>query len=216
MFTIPEELLLLSIHEAKGTFHRAALERLKPGLTGAILAELALAGKIQAAHNHRLLLVDSSPLEDEVLDKVLGTLKEAEKERKFGYWINTLSEKHEKTRGKMVDRLVQKGVFTQDDERLQWVIPSPLQPESKASTKYLLNKRLRGIALAQEEYEKRDLILLSLLRACGLLELVFLRDERKLADRYINEQIFSLAITDAVIQAVEEIGASIAAAVEED
>jgi len=216
MFTLPEELLLLSIHEAKGTFFGSALERLKPGLAGAILAELALAGKIQAPHNHRLLLVNGSPLQDEVLDKALNTLNGSEKERKFGYWISTLSQKAEKTQGKIVESLIQKGVFTQDDERLAWAVPSPLQPESKASTKYLVTQRLRGIALAQEEFQTRDLVLLSLLRACDLLELVFLRDENKLASRYINEQLFSQAITDPVIQTVQEIEAAIAAVVEED
>jgi hypothetical protein len=216
MFTLPEELLLLSIHETKGAFFGSALERLKPGLGGAILAELALAGKIQATANHRLQLIDDSQAQDEVLNKVMGELKDADKERKFGYWIGALSQKAEKFQERTVESLIQKGVFTQDDESLLWVAPSPLQPEVKASTKYLVTKHLRGVALAQEDSEKRDLVLLSLVSACDLLDLLFLRDERKLAARYVNEKICSQAMFDSVIQTVQEIDAAVAAAVEED
>jgi Golgi phosphoprotein 3 len=216
MFTLPEELLLLSIHEVKGTIVDSAMERLKPGLAGAILAELALAGKIQSNPNHRLQLVGDSQVQDEILIKVIEALKEAGKERKFGYWIETLGQKAEKYQGKISESLILKGVFTKEDERLQWVIPSPLQPEVKASTKYLVSRRLRGIALAQEPFEIRDLVLLSLVNTCDLLDLVFLRDERKLAARYITEQLFSRAISDPAIQTVQEIEAAVAAAVEED
>lgn len=216
MFTLPEELLLLSIHEAKGVFFGSALERLKPGLAGAILAELALTGKIQADTNHRLQVMDANQAMDEVLNKVIDALNKTGNERKFGYWIGAIGQKADKYQGKIVEGLIQKGVFTEDDERLLWVIPAPLQPEVKASTKYVLSKRLRGIALAQEPFETRDLVLLSLVRACNLLDLVFLRDERKLAARYINEQLFRRAISDPLIQTVQEIEAAVAAAVEED
>ena len=216
MFTLPEEFLLLAVHEAKGTFFGSAVERMKAGLAGAILAELALAGNIHATPNHRLQLVDDGLVQDDLLGKVIGAVKEEEKERKFGFWLAALGQKAEKYQGKIVESLIHKGVFTQDDERLQWVIPSPLQPEVKASTKYLVVRRLRSIALAQETCEKRDLVLLSLVRACDLLDLVFLRDERKLADGYIYEQLFGRAISDPLLQTVQEIDAAVAAAVEED
>lgn len=216
MFTLPEEFLLLSIHESKGTFFGSLQEHLKIGLGSAILAELALLGKIQANASHRLQVVEHSPVQDEILDRVLGMLKEAEKERKYGYWINVLAQKAGKLQEKITESLVQKGILTLDDEHLNWVIPSPLQPEVKASTKYLINKRLRGMVLAQENFEKRDLVLLSLVNACGFLDLVFLRDERKLAAAYINELLYGQAITDLAIQTVQEIVAALATAVEID
>lgn len=216
MFTLPEEFLLLAVHEAKGAIIGSAAARLKPGLAGALLAELALAGNIRATPNHRLQWVGDIQLPDDLPGKVIGALKEDPKERKFGFWLAALAQKADKFQAKISDSLVHKGVFTQDDEHLQWVIPSPLQPEGKASTKYLLIQRLRAIGLAQEECTSRDLVLLSLLRACDLLDLVFLRDERKLAAGYIYEQLFSRAISDAALQTVQEIEAAVAAAVEED
>lgn len=216
MLTLFDELFTLSIHEAKGTLIGSTVEHIKPALAGAILAELTLLGKIQISNNHRLQLVDASPINDDVLDAAVEVLKKAEKERKFGYWISALSQRAEKTRKQIIKGLIQKGIVTQDEERLAWVIPSPLDVEVKASTKYLIIQRLRGMVLAQEELQQRDIILLSLIRACGLLERVFLDDERKVASRSVNEMLFSQAIHDPIIQTIQEIETALAAALEED
>ena len=74
----------------------------------------------------------------------------------------------------------------------------------------------QALTAAQEPFETRDLVLLSLVRACDLFDLAFLCDERKLAARYINEQLYSQAMSDPIIQTVQEIDAAMAAAVEED
>jgi len=216
MFTLYEELLLLCIHEGKGTFIGTSADQLKTGLGGAILIELALLGKIQTSDNHRLKLVDDSKTNSDILNGALTALKESEKERKFGYWFNILSQRKEKFRKQIVESLVQKGVITQEDDHLQWVIPSPLQVEFKASTKYWVINRLRRVVLASEDIESRDIILLSLLRACGLLDLVFLRDERKLASRTINQLFYSQALKDPVSQTIQEIESAVAELVEED
>ena len=216
MLTLFEELLSLSIHEAKGTFIKSSTDRLKPGLVGAILAELALMGKIQASNSHQLQLSDDSQTTDDILNETLCALKESEKERKFNYWINTLSQRIAKLQKHIVKSLVQKGVITQDDDRLSWVIPSPLQSETKASTKCLLITRLSGIVLAQENTQLRDIALLSLARACGLLDLLFLRDELKLADRQINELVYSQVLNNPALQTMQEIERAIADLVEED
>jgi hypothetical protein len=216
MFTLYEEFLLLCIHEDKGTLIRSTVERMKPGVIGAILAELAMLGKIKVSNTQRLQLTDDSQTDDGVLNQVLNTLKESEKDRKFGYWINNLSQKPEKLRKQIIENLLQKGVIAQEDDNLFWVIPSPLQSEKKASTKYWINNRLRGIVIAQEEIQPRDLALLSLVRASGLLDLVFLRDERKLASRFINELVVNQSIKDPIIETIQGIETAIAALVEED
>lgn len=216
MLTIFEELLLLSIHENKGTFIRSSIERIKLGLVGAVIAELGLMGKIQDSNNHRLHLADDSQTGDDILNEAIATLKAADKDRKFGYWINNLISKPEKLRKQITERLIGKEVLTLEDEIMVWVVPSSLQPDVSASTKYWVNERLRGIVLAQKESQPHDIALLSLIKACELLDLIFLRDERKLAARYINELVVSQAMKDPTIQTIQEIETAIAAVVEED
>jgi Golgi phosphoprotein 3 len=216
MLTLFEEILLLSIHQDKGTLIGWSIDRINSGLTGAILAELAMLEKIHANHSHRLEIVDANPTGDELLDDTLNNLKESEKERKFGYWIGSLNQKPEKLRKLIIERLIIKGVVLQEDDHLVWVIPSLLQPQINASAKYLASQRLRGIILAQEASDKRDIALLSLLRACNLLDLIFLKDERRMASQRINEMAVNAAMKDPDLQTMEEIESALTNVVEDD
>ena len=216
MLTLYEELLLLTIHEDKGIFIGSTLDALKPGLVGAMLSELALSARICSSSNHRLQLAESAPTEDALLEGVIAILKSSDKERKIGYWINTLNPKPEKLRRQITKGLIQKGILTQEDDRLLWVIPSPFHPEVKASTKYSVIEHLRGIVLAQEEAHPATIAFLSLVSACGLLDLVFLRDERKAANQRINELVTYHAMQDPNLETVQEISSAIASLVEED
>ncbi len=216
MITLYEELLLLSIHEDKGIFISSALDRLNPGLVGAVLAELALSGKICATLNHRLSVEDTRPTSDPILDDVLDELKKSEKDRKFGYWINNLISKPEKLRRKIAENLVQKGLLTQEDDNLVWVIPSPLHAETNASIKYSIIQHLRDIVLAKAQASPREITFLSLVSACGLLELVFLRDERKVAYQYINQLVVGVAMNDPLLETIQEIDSAIMGVVEEE
>ncbi len=216
MLTIFEELLLLSIHEDKGTFIGSAVDKINAGIIGAVLAELTLAGAIQIQENHRLRVLQDNSLEDEILNNVLEVLKASDKERKIGYWISALNQKPEKYRKQILERLIQKGVVTQEDDHVVWVIPSPLQPELKASTKYWVKDRLRRIVLTSAEAKQGDIALLSLLKACNLLDLVFLKDERRLASRQISELVVGDALKNPVTQTIEEIDSAIADVVEDE
>ncbi len=216
MITLYEELLLLAIHEDKGIFIGSARERLIPGLAGAILSELALSGKICATNNHRLQVADTTPSNDATLDDALAVLQSSEKERKFGYWLNNLFEKPEKLLKKVTKGLVQKGILTQEDDNLVWIVPSPLHPEINASGKFAIIQHLRSIALAKEEAGLREITFLSLLSACGLLDLVFLRDERKVAAQYINKLLVGGAMKEPLLETIQEIDAGIMGVVEEE
>jgi hypothetical protein len=216
MFKIYEELLLLSIHEDKGIFIGSSTEAIKLGLVGAILDELALMGKILTTNNQRLHLAEDSQVNDAILDEAIVTLKESDKERKFGYWLKNIYQKPDKLRRQITESMLQKGILMQEDDRLQWVIPSPLHPEIKASTKYWVVNQLRSIVLAQGEVKSREIALLSLLSACDLLDLVFLRDERKFAGRYINELVVGQAMKDPAFETIQEIDSVIASEVEEE
>ncbi len=216
MLTLYEELQLLVIHADKGIFIRDTGEPLTPGLAGAILAELAFAGKISTSNNHRLKLVNSEPTHDPILDAALEKLKESEKDRKFNYWISTLNPKPEKLERQVTASLIHKAVFTQEDDRLSWVIPSPMHPETKASLKYSVISRLRGIVLAQEEASPGEIAFLSLVSACDLLDLIFLRDERKVAAQKINELVVFQALQNSIFETIQEICSAIASVVEEE
>jgi Golgi phosphoprotein 3 len=216
MISLYEELQLLSIHQEKGIFIGSTLERLKPGLVGAILSELSLGAKVSSTNNRRLHLADATPTNDPILDSALNALQKSEKERKFGYWLNALYPKPEKLLKRVNKSLVQKGILVQEDDNLQWVIPSPLHPEINSSAKFVIIQHLRNIVFGKEQPSPREIALLSLLSACGLLDLVFLRDERKAANQYINELLVGEAMKDPLLETIQEIDSAITGVVEED
>jgi Golgi phosphoprotein 3 len=216
MLTQPEELLLLTIHHEKGTFLGSAAERLKFGLVGAVLIELALNGKIQSDQNQRLSLLDSEPTGDSLTDEVLAAIKETEKNRKVSYWVNNLAQKSEKYRKQIAEQIIVKGILTQDEDHFIWVVPSPYHPEVNASTKTVIIRRLRAIVLAQEAGSPGELAFLSLVRACSLLDLIFLKDERRYASNRINELVVRSAMTDPLSQTIQEIETAISVVVEDD
>lgn len=216
MLTLYDELYLLSIHEDKGTYLKSMADRIKPGLVGALLAELALLDKIQSNEKHRLVVLDASETEDGLLNQVLTILKDADKEHKYSYWINHLSDELESILRQMAERMTQQGILYQDDDHMEWVIPTPLDPVLNASSKFWLRQHMRSIVFTQKDVDQRDIAMLSLIRACGLLDQIFLKDERRYASNHIKEMLVSVAMNSPAAQTIEEIETAIAVVVEED
>jgi len=197
MLKLYEELFLLAINDATGGLVGSAATYLPYGLVGAILAELALEGKAQAS-DKRLAVADASPTGDELLDEALAALAGASKPRKLASWVEALGSK--KLPKRVAARLAAANVLRIEQKRFLWVIPYEAYPEHDASAKYWVKARLRGVALGGEQPEPRAVALLSLLRACRLLNLVFTKDERKAA----GQKIEALAGADLFGEAVAE------------
>jgi hypothetical protein len=205
MLTLFDELYLLTQHadrEKKSTYK---YEKFYYGLAGSILAELALAGKVQVNQKHRLELVDAATTGDEILDRALLMMQESAKPRKLTYWVEELTGKFEKITKRLTERLVSNGVFNVEDDELLWAIPSQVYPEYNASAKYCLKERLRAIALADGVNDVHSLALLCLVDSTEMLDLVFTRDERREANRNIHEMLITEALKDPAAQAIEEI-----------
>jgi len=214
MFTLYEELFILSIHEEKGTILRTAERMLAYGLSGAIIAELALQGKLRVEENHRLEVIDSSDTGDKILDNALGKIIESDP-HKVNYWVRAFLKKP----GKFIDQvgagLVSKGVLMTEDSHWHWVLPYS-QVEPNASVKYLLKRRLRELVLTCGDPDLHEMALLSLAKSSNLLFLIFTRDERKTAERLIHETLIGKALAYPAAQAIEEIESAVTSQTEAD
>ena len=213
MLTLFDELFLLAIDEERGLVPRSVAENLGIGLAGALLAELALQGKVQVGENRRLALMDDKATGDDFIDKALKEIASNDRPRKITYWVRTLGSRSKKLRRNLGQRLVKAGFLTWEDEYYLLVVPSPLDPQLSASTKYVIKERLRNIILACKEADLRSLALLNLARDSNLLKLIFTIDELKSAERGIHEQFVRVALENSVAQTLEEIGEGISASV---
>jgi len=208
MLKLYEDLFLLSINDATGELIGATQSYLPYGLAGAILAELALQRKVQVA-DKRLTVTDASPTGDGLLDDALAAIAQSTKPRKLTHWINAIS--GNKLQKRVAQRLADQHALRIEKKRFLWVIPYEVYPEHNASAKYWVKARLRGAVLGGEKPEPHTVALLSLLRACRLLALVFTKDEGKAAGQKIDALVGGDLLGEAVAETLAEVdGATVA------
>jgi hypothetical protein len=214
-FSLPEELFILSLDDDLGGIETSVRKALRFNLAGAILAELALTGKIrygEAGHpaEGRLIVEDSTSTGNEILDTALSTIAAEEKPRKPGHWIDTLGQKQ--TIRQVAARLEERGVIHIEGKRLSRLLPYDVYPRREATAKYWVKRRLRALALVSGKITPADVALLSLLKACRLFKLVFTRDERKAAGKTVDALVQSEIFDAAVAQLLTDIEAAAVAA----
>lgn len=205
MLNLAEELLLLTLDDAKGWIAEPALNTLRYGLTAAMLADLALRGKITVT-DQRVNLLDPQPIGDALLDETLARLAAVNRPRKVKYWINALG--FRKLPKQVAHTLVQQGVLSEDDQRFQWVVPYVGCPEQSAPVKYWIKQGLRAAALTHAKPGRRNVVLLSLVKGCRLLTLVFTKDERKAASKRVDALVKGEDFGAAVAQTLADIEAA--------
>lgn len=214
-FNLPEKLFILALDDDLGTIEPSIKDTLRYGLAGAILAELALAGRIRCGEagspaEGRLVVENANPTGNEILDAALATIAAEEKPRKLGRWIDTLGNKQ--TVRQVAARLEGRGAIHIEEKRLLWLIPYDVYPQRDATAKYWIKRRLRSLVLAGGKVRPSDAALLSLLKACRLSKLVFTRDERKTAAKKVEALVQGEIFGAAVAQLLADIEAGAAAA----
>jgi len=216
MLTIYEQLFLLSIHEEKGHMIPSVGDSLGYGLSGAILSEIALLNKIKIEDNHRLTVIDPTPIGEGVIDNALIEIIASKNIRKISYWVKVLNDKPKRLHEILGESLEKKGIVSRDDSKLNWIIPNPEFPETSASAKFMLKEHLRKIIFAGGEPNLRELSLLSLVKASGIMDLVFIKDERRIARQKIYEMTIGMALINPIAQLIEEIELAVDSLVDND
>lgn len=210
MLTLSEELFLLSLHEKKEAVKLNNAPELPYALAGALLFELYQAGKVRLEDKKVIPVgqgLASSELPGEMLEKINAT-----KARKIAYWVETIGGKEGKLRKAAVGGLVLKGILKEEEKTLLWVIPYTGYAEQDTSTKFALKQRLRGVVLGGQPASERDVALLSLARAAGLLDHLFTRDEMRRATKAVEALVENDAVGQAVTETIEAIDAAVMAA----
>ncbi len=176
MLGFVEEILLLQLDDSRGKFVNLPLSAADVVLAGAALMELALANRIDS-DLERLILVDATPTGDDILDDVLTRLGEASGELTADAVLERLSVNGEKYQEIALQRLIAKGVLREENGRFLWVFRTRRYPVVDDSEQREVRARLRQLVLTDEIPDPRDVVLICLIDACGLLGLVLGPDE---------------------------------------
>ena len=132
MLTFSEEVLLLLLDEREGIFLSVGKNTLELAMAGAVLMELAFAGRIDT-DLERLVVIDRAPTGNPMLDDVLELMAKREEINNTREWIETLAiEKTASIQEQALASLVERGTLRREEKRLfqetiehLWIFRSP-------------------------------------------------------------------------------------------
>lgn len=204
MLGFVEEIVLLQLDDSQGKFVNLPMSAADVVLAGAALMDLALNNRIDS-DLEQLILVDPKPTGDDILDDVLRQLVEAGGELGAGAVLERISINGEKYQEMALKRLLAKGILREENGRFLWVFHTRRYPIVDDSEQREVRARLRQLVLTDEIPDPRDVVLICLIDACGLLGLVLSPGEIAETKTRVEQLSRLDLIGQAVTKAVAEI-----------
>ncbi|MEU5884692.1 GPP34 family phosphoprotein [Spirillospora sp. NPDC047279] len=201
--TLPlaDELLLLALREADGK-QLIDTARLNAGLGGAVLAELALAGRVRL-DGRRLAVGDAAPHGEPDLDAALARVAADRKPRKPEYWVQKLGRSD--LRKRRLEGLAERGVLTTEDHKALGLFSYRRYPEQDSAPETEIRGRLQN-ALDGGATDDRTITLLAITHACGLDRKIFpgvpKKDLKRRIEKLAADDWAGAAVTKVIVQAV--------------
>jgi hypothetical protein len=204
--TLTEEVVLLALDDQTGAALHLPYSALSYGLAGAVLADLALAGKIDT-DDKSLSVINATALGDPLLDPWLSLLAGEKELHPVAYWLSILSQKQREIEQPALDRLIARGILRLEDKKILWVIGRRRYPTVDGHERTEVRTRLGRLVLGEDLPDPREAILIGLLCGCRITDNIF--PEPEFAAR--SDRLATLAKLDLVGR---EVAAATSAAVD--
>ncbi|HEX8627336.1 MAG TPA: GPP34 family phosphoprotein [Catenuloplanes sp.] len=207
--SLAEEVFLLAYDDdgvARGTG-----QHLDFGLAGALLLELALAGRIDVVGRH-VAVVDPTPTGDAPVDAVLRRIGSDRTPRRPKDWVSRLAKG---ARAPVLRRLIAAGVLRQETDKVLWVFSLTRYPardgvEPAAETD--ARSRMRAAVTGTGPVDPRTAALCGLVSALGWDKRVFPGLPRAQVTARLQEIRQGSWAPEAVKKAIEDVQAAMTAA----
>ncbi len=210
MLRFAEEITLLLLND-DGTLVHVPSWSLNYALAGGVLMDLALENRIDT-DLEKLVLIDSTPIGDSLLDPTLADIKEVG-ERDARFWVERTANRAQEIREEALSRLISLGILEARDDRFLWVFRSRRYPAIEGRTVREVKLRIMGVLFSEEIPDPRDVVIICLADACGIFRRLLSRTELSRASERI-EQVSRLdLIGQAMSQAIQDIQLTIATSV---
>lgn len=206
-----EEILLLLLHDENGKFARVPDWSLKYALGGGVLMDLALEDRIDTDLEH-LVLVDGTPMDDDILDPMLAEISGAAETRDAGYWLEIAAARADDIHQSAVGQLVERGIIEQREDRFLWVFRARRYPVVDGSAEREVKLRIMEVLFSDVVPSPRDVVIICLADACGIFTELLSKREAQLARPRIELVRKMDLIGRAVTAAIRNIEASLARA----
>ncbi|MXW02833.1 MAG: GPP34 family phosphoprotein [Holophagales bacterium] len=213
--TFVEEILLLLLDDDSGAMKRVAPNVMELLLAGAILMDLALRGRLDC-DLQRLVVVDSTPVGEEILDGPLAEIAEAADEADARTWVVRLSARSKQVQEAALARLVERGILRVEDRSFLWVFGSRRYPMVDDREEREVKLRILDVLLSDRIPAPRDVALICLADASNAFQVILSAQElRHAAARIELVRGFDLigqAMGRAIQKSVQDIAAATATA----
>ena len=206
-----EEITLLMLDDENGDFVRVPAWSMQCAYAGAVLMDLALENRIDT-DLQRLILIDPTPLDDELLDSTLALLAQSTETHDARHWIENIAKRADEIQEGALARLVERGILRREEDRFLWVFQSRRYPVVDGKAEREVKLRIMEVLFSDDIPVPRDIVIICLADICGILRELLSSRELEGATRRI-EQVRKLdLIGQAVSKAVWDIQSSIALA----
>ncbi len=177
MLTFAEETLVLLLDDKSGDILPIGRYALELALVGAVLLDLAFADRIDT-DPEKLILIDPTPTGNPLLDGVLKRIDDDKETRPTGEWLELLSaEQGESVQEQALHSLVECGVLERREDKFLWVFRARRYPMIDGQLQREARQRVMGVLFAGDIPDPRDIALICIADACGVLRTVFGENE---------------------------------------
>ena len=173
MITFAEETLALLLDDKTGTFLPIGKYALEHALAGGVLLDLAFANRIDT-DPEKLMIIDSSPTGNPILDRALERINQGSDSKNTAEWLEILSaEQGQMLQEQVIESLIKRGVLERREEKFLWVFRSRRYPMIDGKVQQEARQRVVGVLFSGDIPDPRDIALICIADACGLLKTVF-------------------------------------------
>ena len=211
MLRFAEEIMLLLLNDEDGEFVPVPGWSLQCAFAGAVLMDLALENRIDT-DVEKLVLVDPTPLGDDLLDPALAVIARETKTYDARHWVERIADDAGEIREGALARLVERGILRREDNRFLWVFHSRRYPIIDGKAEREVKLRIMEVLFGDQIPDPRDVVIICLVDACGILKEMLSDRELERASERIEQVTRLDLIGQAVSKAVWDIQASIALA----
>lgn len=212
MLRFAEEIMLLMLDD-DGKFVGVPDRLVRYGLAGGVLMDLALENRIDTDVD-KLVLMDSNPLEDNLLDSVLADIAESSETHGARYWIEHVVDRADDIRETAIERLVERGILKKEEGQFLWVFRARRYPVIDGTAEREVKLRIMEVLFSDKIPSPRDVVIINLAHACNLFkEILSARELAQAADRIDQVRKLDL-IGQAMSRAISDIEMSLTLAVE--
>ncbi|MDF3058075.1 MAG: phosphoprotein [Rariglobus sp.] len=170
--TFVEELVLLGLDDRTGALLPTPVMGFNYALAGAVIADLALAGRIDT-DLEQLTVLRPDATGDALLDNALVTIATSPQPKSVSHWLGVLSGQRAEMEDEALKRLVARGILRREDKKILWVFGTRRYPTVDNQERTEVKTRLSALILGDDLPDPRDAVLISLLTACHLAQHIF-------------------------------------------